>query len=130
MKVFKLVFTAFILTISFIYCTQEQAAPKPDTSCTNNGQDIMSFTQDIIPILNTYCTRDTLGDCHQASSTYGYDFTTYAGLEVYLPDVFYSFVLDPATATMPKSITNGPQLLTSCDKEKLQLWLDQGYQNN
>ncbi len=92
----------------------------------------MHYLTDIKPILTTYCTAggDTLGDCHQASSSLGFDYTTYDALFPYLPDIFVSYVLDPNTATMPKSNTNGLQTLSDCDHEKLQLWIDQGFPNN
>jgi hypothetical protein len=114
-------------------CTKDQArqaSSGTDTSCTHNKTDTMSYLNDIVPIMQTNCTDPSLGDCHSPSSSLGFDFTTYDNLATQLPDIFISFVLDPSTATMPRSNTNGPTQLTNCEKEKLQLWIDQGYPDN
>ncbi|HYV93213.1 MAG TPA: hypothetical protein VE978_15675 [Chitinophagales bacterium] len=135
MKLSYVILIAICFAVHLSSCTWDNAehtACPPDVACTNFGQDTISYSQDIVPIMTTYCTAggDTLGDCHQATSSLGFDYTTYEGLALYLPDIFNYYVLDPATATMPKSITHGPTQLTCCDKEKLSLWIAQGFPNN
>jgi hypothetical protein len=133
MKTAYIVLFTSCLVLYFSSCNWDQAEHvdcPPDVNCTNLGQNTMHFTQDIVPILTTYCTAEDLGDCHSANSSLGFDYTTYGGLLPYLPDVFNSFVLDPSTATMPKSISNGPTQLSCCDKEKLSLWIAQGFPDN
>src|ERR1043165_1480178 len=135
MKLSRFILLATCLAVYLSSCTwdhSEKAGCLPDINCTHFGQDSISYKNDIVPIMTTYCTAggDTLGDCHSANSSLGYDYTTYDNLVLYLPDLFNYYVLDPATATMPKSITHGPKQLSCCDKEKLALWIAQGFKNN
>ena len=133
MKISHTILVVACLAVYLASCTKDKAQQKAvgiDSACTHNGKDTMSYTNDIVPIMTTYCTDPALGDCHSPSSTLGFDFSTYDGLATQLPDLFYFYVLDPVNATMPKSITKGPTQLSSCEKEKLQLWFDQGYHNN
>ena len=113
-------------------CTNDQAVdPGVDTSCTNNGTDIMSYQNDIVPILSTTCTDPNFGDCHQDGSTLAPALTTYDAVALEIDAGLFDFyVLDEATASMPKAVTLGPTSLTPCQKEKLQLWVDQGYPDN
>jgi hypothetical protein len=133
MKISHAILLAACSAVYLASCTKDKAEEKiagVDSTCTHNKQDTMSYTNDIVPIMQTYCTDPALGDCHSPSSSLGWDFSTYAGLATQLPDLFNYYVLDPATATMPKSITTGATQLTACEKEKLQLWIDQGYPDN
>lgn len=122
-------------SIYFTSCTKDKTAPviPVDSSCTHNGTDTVSYMNDIAPILNTYCTDLSFGDCHGSNSTLGYDFTTYDLVQPYSDgganSIIYDFVISP-NATMPKSISNGPVVMQSCDKEKLNYWLLQGGKNN
>jgi len=100
-------------------------------SCVTAGQ-IISYSADIVPILNTYCTDASFGSCHQSNTDpngSGFDFTTYDGFAAEAPDNIQLYVLS-ANATMPKAGTLGPTTLTDCEKLKLQTWLDQGFPNN
>lgn len=133
MKPAHTILVAVCFMVYLASCTKDKAEEKSkgvDTACTHLGKDTMSYTNDIVPIMTTYCTDPALGDCHSSNSTLGFDFTTYGGLWSQLPDLFEYYVLDPGTATMPKSITTGPTELSDCEKEKLQLWIDQGYPDN
>ena len=121
--------SCFVIYLSS--CTSDQAehiSCPPDIACTNFGQDSMTFNQDIVSILTTYCTApggDMSADCHGAASYLGYDFTTYGGV-IADTALFNYYVFDPATSTMPKSTSPGPTTLACCDKEKLELWIAQG----
>ncbi|MCY7410264.1 MAG: hypothetical protein LH473_08325 [Chitinophagales bacterium] len=129
------IFLSIASSLYFTSCSKDKAAPIPpaDTSCTQNGTDSISFMNDIVPIMITYCTDQSFGDCHGTNSSLGYDFTTYDLLQPYSDggaySIMYDFVISP-NATMPKSISNGPVVMESCDKEKLNYWLLQGGKNN
>ena len=118
--------------ISAISCNDAQT-PEPITvdSCITAGQ-IISYSNDIVPILNTYCTDPSFGSCHQSNNdpnASGFDYTTYEGFAAEAPDNIETFVLGP-NATMPKAGTLGPTSLTECEKLIIQTWLDQGFPNN
>ena len=133
MKPAHIILVAVCFMVYLTSCTKDKAEEKTggvDSLCTHLGKDTMSYTNDIVPIMTTYCTDPALGDCHSSNSSLGNDFTTYDGLLPQLPDLFEYYVLAPGTATMPRYNTTGPSQLSDCEKEKLQLWLDQDYPNN
>jgi len=118
--------------ISAISCNDAKT-PEPIAvdSCITAGQ-IISYSSDIVPILNTYCTDPSFGSCHQSNTdpnASGFDFTTYDGFAAEAPGNIELYVLGP-NATMPKFVTLGPPALSDCEKLKLQTWLDQGFPNN
>jgi len=58
----------FASVISAISCS-DQKTPEPNKvdSCLTAGQ-IISYSNDIVPILNTYCTDPSFGSCHQSNN--------------------------------------------------------------
>jgi len=132
---FLLVLVACAIVLGSASCTTEKT-PEPSTnadSCITSGQ-VISYSQDIVPILATYCTDPSYGSCHQSISdpnASGFDYTTYDGFAAEISPInnVQTFVLGPS-ATMPKAGTLGPTTLTDCDKLKLQTWIDQGFPNN
>jgi hypothetical protein len=122
----------FASVISAVSCS-DQKTPEPAKadSCLTAGQ-IVSYSIDIVPILNTYCTDPAFGSCHQSNSdpnASGFDYTTYDGFASEAPGNIETFVTGP-NATMPKSITLGPKTLPDCEKLKIQTWVDQGFPDN
>lgn len=121
------VISSLMLSVS---CSTDET-PEPAAPCLTTGQ-VVSYANDIVPILNTYCNDPSFGSCHQSNSdpnSSGYDFTTYDGFAAEAPDDIEQYVLGPS-ATMPKSITLGPKELSECEKQFLQTWLDQGFPEN
>jgi hypothetical protein len=113
-----------------VSCTSDQT-PEPVAPCLADGQ-VVSYANDVVPILNTYCNDPSFGSCHQSISdpnASGFDFTTYDGFAAEAPDKIEEYVLGP-NATMPKSTSQGPKELPDCEKLILQTWLDQGFPNN
>jgi len=134
MKSTALILISAILCCYLASCTGDKAGqPVPvDTSCTHNGTDTMSYANDIIPIMTTYCTDPILGDCHSPSASSGLDFTNYdlLALEIAYGN-FEGRVFFPYTGDkMPSKDSSGPKDLTSCDTAKLKLWIVQDYPNN
>jgi hypothetical protein len=130
MKPVLIILMAISFALYHTACTKDNAAPSTDTSCTNNGMDVMSYSLDVVPILTTYCTDPAFGDCHFPGSALTVDLTTYNAMKSEVELGNFEFYVLGSSASMPKVITLGPALLTSCDKEKLQLWIDQGYPDN
>ena len=124
----------FLSTIIFAASScSDDKTPEPITqdTCITAGQ-IISYSNDIVPILTTYCTDPSFGSCHQSNNdpnASGFDYTTYEGFAAEAPDNIETFVLGP-NATMPKAGTLGPTSLTECEKLIIQTWLDQGFPNN
>jgi hypothetical protein len=90
----------------------------------------VSYTKDIVPILNASCNIS--GGCHDATgaATSGYDFSTYIVLhfqathEILINDINGM----PTTGhnAMPKNLPK----LAQCDINKMTAWVNQGAQNN
>ena len=127
---FLLVFVASATVLGLASCTTEKT-PEPSgtvDSCITSGQ-IISYANDIVPILATNCTNPNFGSCHQsdADGGSGFDYTNANNFQAEAEaGNVETFVLGP-NATMPLSTTNGPSTITDCDKQKLQAWLDQGF---
>ncbi len=91
---------------------------------------IMSYSIDIVNIINTNCATTTA--CHGAgASGLAKDYSTYAG--VYSDSrhdttgsTLFSYISPGATDPMPKT---GAKLST-CDHNKIRNWIHQGAQNN
>lgn len=134
MKVSYIILFAACFSVYLASCTKDKAEEITewhDSTCTHYGQDTMSYINHIVPILTTNCTNPSFGDCHFPGSVATVDLTNYAAVkfEIELSN-FDFYVLDPNTASMPRINTMGPTELTECDKERLQLWIDQGYPDN
>ena len=130
-KNFLASFISFSVILFASCATDKTPEPVVTPPCIQDGQ-VISYANDIVPILNTYCNDPAFGSCHQSNNdpnASGFDYTTYDGFASEAPDNIVTFVLGP-NATMPKSISNGPTAMTDCDKLKLQTWLDQGVPNN
>jgi hypothetical protein len=128
---FRFLPLTILCTLLLAACASEKT-PEPTgntDTCLTQGQ-IVSYSADIVPIMETYCSDGSYGQCHQTVNDggIGFDFTTYDGVAASAPQ-FEARVLGPA-ADMPRFDTNGPTDLTVCEKEYLQAWLDLGFPNN
>jgi hypothetical protein len=101
--------------------------PAPVTATCDTAA--VSFSTDIMPILVAGCNIS--GGCHDAAGqpTSGYDFSTYAGIQ---PVANYEVLVNDINGTptarhnvMPKTGT-----ISSCDKNKITAWVNQGSKNN
>ncbi|MCS6917661.1 MAG: hypothetical protein RMK52_07630 [Chitinophagales bacterium] len=113
-------------------CTSDVTPEPSDTNCVDSTQ-VISYVNDIVPIINTYCSNPSFGDCHQPGAS-NPDFTNYDELKLRIEGgVFQDRVFGPfATGQrMPPAFCTGcPTELDACDKEILLQWIDQGFPNN
>jgi hypothetical protein len=134
MKTSVFILFTFLAMMCVSSCYNDKAdklypATASTTSCDTSAT--ISYENDIVPILQSYCYSPGNG-CHDAtgSATSGYDYTTYTALAGNAADG--SLVSDINFAPtrghndMPK---NGTQL-PACDIEKIARWVNEGYPNN
>lgn len=91
---------------------------------------IMSYSIDVLPIINASCA--TTAACHGAgASGSAKDYSTYAGVHSdsrgdTVTSTLFAYISPGATDPMPKT---GAKLST-CDRNKIRNWIHQGAQNN
>ncbi len=93
-----------------------------------NDSVTITFTKDIVPILQTYCYGTGGQKCHVSDTNLGAsgDFTTCSGLISKVNDgSLEERVFDPAGG-MPPSYSLSPQELTDTALQTLELWVAQG----
>jgi len=88
---------------------------------------VMSYSGDVVPILNNSC--GTNNACHSASNTSGYDLTTYAGVKAVVQSyqLYSSITFDGSVPSMPLG-SSSP--IAKCSITKIKKWIDAGYPNN
>jgi len=123
MKKYRFLFLFLAVSI-FIFnaCSSDEADEA--TNCAENISNV-SFSTDITPLLTTYCYFDGDNSCHNGGAPG--DFQTYDGVNQALTKI------EDRTLTqknMPPDYSTGPTSLTDCDLERLQVWIDEGAQNN
>ncbi len=97
-------------------------------SCVVPAGRLVTYTTDIKPILETYCTQN-FGSCHQAGYYSGFDYTTYDGIKAEADNgKLLDRVLGPFDTgdKMPLSSSTGLKTLTACDTFKIHTWVLQG----
>ena len=124
MKYQLLTFLCFVFITA---CTDDETAP---VVLEDSGQsDSVSYSQDIVPIVQTYCygsgdIRCHVPDPNQATSS---DFTTYDGLKQQIENGLLQIKLFGLNPSMPPS--GFTQLPDTCI-EKFKIWVDEGYPYN
>ncbi|MEO5674709.1 MAG: hypothetical protein ABIQ74_08680 [Chitinophagales bacterium] len=113
-------------------CTFDHAPePVPFVPPVNDTDEI-SYSKDIVPILETYCYGINGQACHVTVSNQGAngDFTTYAGLKEKVDNgSIEARVIDP-NGGMPPSYSNSPTELADSDLFKFETWVNEGAKNN
>ena len=99
----------------------ESTLPNSSSTCDTLG--VMSYSLQIVPILNLSCTQS----CHNGTGT-GHDMTSYASVNGdALSGTLYGSVSQNGTAqAMPQ---NGAKL-SNCDIIKIKKWVNAGAPNN
>lgn len=107
-------------------CTFDQAEELVVEACDTLS---VSYANDIRPIIDTYCSGKTLGNCHEAGNTANSDYSTYEGLyEQVENDGIWAVVF--VTGEMPDPFTSGPTELTTAELQMLYCWLEAGGPQN
>lgn len=104
-------------------------------SCTNNvaeplacepleNIEALTFTNDVAPIIRTYCTIPT---CHVQNFENG-DFTNFAEFEDRIQTGQVEFLV--LNREMPPTNTPGPSFLSNCEINTILAWIENGALNN
>ena len=123
----KSIFPILLVTTLFLWnaCTNDQAAlPGP---CGIVGE--VSFSQDVQPILATYCYfPGTNQPCHVSDSPDG-NYTSYEGVAAKAALIRNRAVIQRDMP--PEYSTEGPiEIADPCDVTLIQMWIDEGAKNN
>lgn len=117
---FLLIALTLLSTSSCYYDTEEELYPQTQVCKT----DSMSYTNNIVPILNNYCIS-----CHSTAANQGgvamegYDAVkTYVSNDKFLNSIKHI----SGTSAMPKNADK----LDDCTIKKVEAWIQQGAQNN
>lgn len=100
-------------------CTKDKVPPTVvDATCT----DTISFSADILPIMQNNCTS-----CHDSNNASGgYDLSNHAGVTQNTAKVLGSMMQDGSASSMPQG---APKLADSLI-QKVNCWINQGAKNN
>jgi len=112
-------------------CTSDQT-PSVSSAPPISDTVIISYSQDIVPIIQTYCLGVNGQLCHVPNTNQGSvgDFTTYEGLKTEVDNGMIAARVFQSNGGMPPSYSNGPTSLIDSDLQKFELWVDQGAPNN
>lgn len=142
MKDLLLVTGLIFLAASFNSCTYDEGdmiypnsslndtIMQADTDSLGNIV-VISYMNDIKPIMTTYCFGLGNQHCHVTNTNQGAngDFTTYAGLKAKVDNgSIASRVINP-TGGMPPSYSTDPMPVIAADKMKIQSWMNNGAPN-
>ncbi|MBA3647153.1 MAG: hypothetical protein H0W62_01155 [Chitinophagales bacterium] len=122
----KYLFVVACACLFFIGCSNDKTAmPAPKVLIEDT---VISFSKDIVPILQVYCYGTGGQQCHVTNSNQGSngDFTTCAGLiDKVNNGSLQSRVFSPSGG-MPPSYSLGPTQIADTALQKLELWVNQG----
>lgn len=131
-RLHRLLAAAGVAALAFtVSCTSDTTPEPPQTECFDSTY-VVSYVNDIVPIVNTYCSNPSFGDCHQNGAS-NPNLTSYDQLKALIDaGVLQDRVFGPfATGQrMPPGFSTGPTELANCDKQLLDRWIEQGYPNN
>jgi len=121
----------FLSTIFLASCTFDQT-PVIETAPPVSDTVIISYSKDIVPILQTYCLGINGQLCHVSNTNQGSvgDFTTYEGLKTEVDNGMIAARVFQSNGGMPPSYSNSPTVLADSDLQKFELWVDQGALDN
>ncbi len=130
MKKYLSIYTLLLCLLFAFSCDNDEADEPIDPEENPCGfADTISFSLDIVPLLETYCYfPGSANVCHADGGFAPGFYTSHAG------------VFEARTKIMQRAITigdmpptystEGPTSMTECDQEKLRLWLEDGAPNN
>ena len=129
----KILFFLFITSL-FSACYYDNVQELNPTAglfqkCDTTGT--ISYSNDIVPILNTNC--GTTNSCHSTSNTSGFILSTYNGLaeQAFGGNLVLAITHDPSLNSnqwMPANC--GGCFLNTCSIDKIIAWVNRGFPNN
>jgi hypothetical protein len=123
---FSLVFLITSLTGCY-YDRYDELHPVISSASGCDTTKTMSFSTDIVPILNTNC--GTNNSCHSSANTSGIDLSAYSGVNDVALDgrLVSSVVWDGNASQMPQGSSTQ---ISVCDQTKIKKWVNAGALNN
>ena len=112
---------------SCYYDTEEELYPDSGTVVCDTTS--VSYTTDIVPIMNSKCSYS---GCHAgANAAAGIPLETYAGVKEYLvadkARFISSIIWDGSASNMPKGASSK---MIDCNINTVKAWINSGYPNN
>lgn len=118
-------FLFFLVIVFFSVACTHESEEATDLPC--GGISDVSFTNDVQPLLQTYCYDSSNGGCHYTGGGAPGIFETYNGVNDII-NTIESRVF--SSQDMPPSYSQGPITLEMCDREIIRVWIDEGALNN
>ena len=123
-------FLTLAVSISLTSCyydTEEELYPDSGTVVCDTTS--VSYTTDIVPIMNSKCSYS---GCHAgANAAAGIPLETYAGVKEYLDAdkarFISSIIWDGSASNMPKGASTK---MIDCNINTIRAWINAGYPNN
>ena len=109
-----------IVLVGFVSCSKDKVENVEPVDCVNE----ISFSSDVVTILNTSCA--TSGCHNQSSAAAGYAFTTYESVEQNKDIILRTMEHEQGVTPMPI----GQPKLNRADIDKFYCWIEQGAPNN
>lgn len=117
----KIIFTVFIAgIIAIASCTKEKA---PIKATNFECSDTISYVNHIQPMISLNCT---VAGCHDATSSGGYNLTSYSAVSENAEIIRETIMHNPGVAAMPFA---QPKLADSLIQQ-FACWVEQGTLNN
>lgn len=108
------------LVIAVFFFNSCEKDKTPVSVIDNNCTDTISFSNQILPMVQTYCIS-----CHDYGNSTGYILTNHSNISANA-SVVYNSLLGTSVQLMPK---NGPALNDTLIKQ-FSCWINQGKKNN
>jgi len=109
----------------FLSCTKEKAPLPPP--CGLTADSTISFSAHVFPIIQQNCAINS--DCHGAGAAFQPHYDGYAAVKSVVDAGSFEYHLF-GDGQMPPSYAPDSAQLSSCEKDFLRWWYDQGAQNN
>lgn len=90
----KLFYILFVITVA-IACKKDQVPPAIELACT----DDVSYSADILPLINLNCSTSGCHDANTAAS--GYDLSTYASISANASEILAVLNHESGVTAMP-----------------------------
>lgn len=118
-----------LFTVAIVYSACKKKPPEPPEPTEICDSLSVSYAQDIAPLVSTYCSAPSLGDCHDGTTQDVPGLGNYSSLKTVVDNgTLEEQVFD--LREMPNEDSNGPTELTPEDEQLLKCWLQDGALDN
>ncbi len=122
-----------LLFFAITSCTKEKGLPEKAVNTTIDSSRLVDvkYSEDIVPIMTTYCYGTGAQKCHVNNSNQGaVDMSSHELLEVYVSGGSIENRVFSSSADMPPSYSDGPKTLDATDLAVFKKWVSDGAPNN